>query len=384
MIIRASNQLDNNSPYSYVSSSLASGVTTVPVKNINAFQANWAIQLGKTGEELAEIVLLGTATPSGTAVTTTTATRYAHPTDTPVYAIKYNQIIFMRSVTGTAGTAYDMTDGTVAITPDSEYTQIDDPQGSATYAYKARFRNSVLGVGYDSPDSDWITPSGFTFYSLAKLRSRVKEALFSAGYIKYESSIDDWINEWVEQMTNSAIKVNQGYAMGTTSVAFGTAGLGTITVSDFKQPRKVEITYDGVSYENSTEIPLNRFSESDSFTSVYPQHSWNGDTTFQVRPQSTGGTARISYYALGQKLTNDTDELTLTLRGYTTGCIEYALYRAYDNDEKHDTADRHYGKFVEQKSNFISEITPRDLTGPKVIDLVEELSGRTDDLEYFS
>lgn len=382
MLIQARNTLDVRALNSYVSSNIAAGVGTVPVKNINSFAANQAVQLGKTGEELSEIKLISSGAPSGTAIVLTANTTYAHPTDTPVYAIKYDKMIFKRSTSGTAGTATAITSGTVSIAPDSEYTQFDDTSALSTYAYKACYLNSVTGE--ISSDSDWITPSGLTFYSLSKLRSRVKEALFSAGYIKFESSIDDWINEWVEQMTNSAIKVNQGYAMGTTSVAFGTAGLGTITVSDFKQPRKVEITYNGMLYENSTEIPLNRFSESDSFTSVYPQHSWNGDTTFQVRPQSTGGTARISYYALGQKLINDIDELTLTLRGYTTGCIEYALYRAYDNDEKHDTADRHYGKFVEQKSNFISEITPRDQTGPKIIDMVEELSGRTDDLEYFS
>lgn len=386
MIIRAQNNLDTTAPYSFVSSNIASGVASIPVKNINSFSASWAIQLGRTGEELCEIVVLGTATPSGTALTTTANTRYAHPTDTPVFATKYNQVIFSRSTTGTTGTAYDLTNGTVSITPDSEYTQFDDPTGVSTYAYKARFRNSVLGVGYDSEESDWITPSGASFYSLAQLRKSVEDNLFDAGYLDTkESIVDNWINGWQEQMNNAAIHVNQDYSLGTTSVTFGTAGLGTITVTDFKQPIKVEVSYNGTDYVNSRAIAFNSFEEGDFATSVYPVHYYKGNSVIGIRSAGSGGTARITYGALPAKLVDDADELSLVLRPYTSSCIDYCLARAYYNDQKTELARDHMQLFINSKQEFINQITPRDQSGVKFIRFDETLSGREDDidLEYF-
>src|SRR3990167_7500714 len=104
-VIKVKNNLANESPYSFLSSSISVGGTALPVKNINAFQASWGVQIGKSGEETSEILVLGTATPSGTALNTTGTTRFPHSTDTPIYAVKYDQIIFERSTSGTAGTA---------------------------------------------------------------------------------------------------------------------------------------------------------------------------------------------------------------------------------------------------------------------------------------
>jgi len=157
--------------------------------------------------------------------------------------------------------------------------------------------------------------------------------------------------------------------------------------SDFKTANKIEISYDGIQYTNSREIPVNRFTNSDTFSSLYPQHSWIGDTVFMTLPQGNAGTARITYSKLATRLVNDSDELPLSLRSYTTSCIEYVLYKAFDNDLKRDYAGDHYGKFVKLQQDFIHEITPRDFTGPKTIDLTESLSGSEDSMdlntEYF-
>ena len=213
MLVRARNTLDTTALSSNLTNNTAIGASTLPVQNINSFSASWAVQLGRTKEENAEIVVLGTATPSGTALALSGTARYAHNIDTPVYATKFDKIIFKRSTAGTSGTATAMTNGTVTITPDSEYTQFDDTTALSTYAYKAAYYNSVTVEV--SSDSDWITPTGFSFYSLAKLRQRSKDAIYNAGYIKSDEVIDDWINEWQEQMGNSAIKVNESYALGT-------------------------------------------------------------------------------------------------------------------------------------------------------------------------
>jgi len=179
----------------------------------------------------------------------TGTTTYDHAADTPVYAIKFDQIIFKRSTSGTAGTATAMTDGTVTITPDSEYTIFDDTTGASTYAYRTQYRNSVSGE--TSSDSDWQTTEGFSFYSLAKIRDRVKRKLFGNNIIQDDQTINDWINEWIESMNNVAIDVNKDYSYGTVDVAFGTSGLGTISTSNFKEVRRMWVTYNGTDYSQS-------------------------------------------------------------------------------------------------------------------------------------
>lgn len=353
--------------YSFTTNNGTAGGTIIPVRNVNGFAAQYAVQLGKTGEEQAEIVVI--TTPSGTALPLNSGTlRYPHPLDTPVYQINYDNIVFKRSTSGTAGTATAL--ATTPVTPDSLYTEYNDTSGAATYAYKVQYYNSVSGAL--SSESDWFSPSGPTWYSLQRLRGRVKAKLNNAGFIKQDTDIDDWINEWVEKMTNKALKVNEAYSTGSASYAFGTAGLGTVTEPLFKYASKIELTSDGgVTYRNSTEIPLNRYSSTDFFSSVTPRHAWLGDTTFQVLPYGNAGTARMTLGKLSTQLVDETDELPQFLRGYTTGCLEYCLYVAYDLDQKQAPAKDHYGRFLNEQLDFVKEITPRDQTGVRYIDMVE-------------
>lgn len=381
MIIRATNNLDVNSTYSFLSTSINSGVASLPVKNINAFNANWAVQIGKTGEETAEIVLLGTATPSGTAITTTANTRFSHPSDTPIYNIKYDQVIFSRSTTGTAGTAYDLTGGTVSITPDSDVTQIDDPQGLVTYAYKARYRNSVLGVSYDSPESDWITSTGFTFYSLAKIRERIKSKIFNSGYLKDDEQINDWINEWLEEMNNAIVNIDKSYSMGTVNVSFGTSGLGTVTSTDFKDMKRIWITYDGTNKYKATKRDTNNVEPDESFNEAHPYYIWKGDDVFQVQPPQSGGTAELEYYKRNPILVNDTDELPFAMRSYSNSFVNYGLAEAYYNDDKEEKGDRYLARANKDKQLFISEMTPRSFTGVELMDVTHSIFG--DDVAYY-
>lgn len=382
MILSVENNLQSNPQtlWSYVTSSISSGGTAVPVRNTNAFTVNYAIQIGKTGEEQSEIVVIDA--PSGTIlpITASGTLRFDHPLDTPVFQIHFDKIVFKRSTTGTTGTAVAL--ATVSITPDSLYTEYNDTTGASTYAYKTSYLDSVTGDV--SADSDWFTPSGPSFYSLQKMRQRAKDALYNANYIKSDDVINDWINEWCEQMNNAAVKVNKGYSIGTASYAFGTAGYGTITDAAFKQATKIEITWDGNSYTNSYELPMNQYTESDTFSAIRPRHSWEGDTVFRVLPNGSLGTARFSFGKLNTPLVNDADELAVVLRSYTTSCINYVLFRAYANDSKPEIATQYHNLFKDGKNDFVNEITPRDQTGYKTIEHVEGLSGMNEDVSLTS
>ena len=372
MIIRAENLLDTVSQYTYLSQTESLATTTLHVKTANGFGASWGVQLGKTGEEQSEIKILGTGVPSGTTLTLATATVNDHPTDTPVYAVKYDKIIFKVSTTGTAGTAVAIADGTKNITADSDTTNFDHTTGLSTYAYKTAYYNSILGT--PSSDSDWLTPAGYDFYSLAKMRQRTKDKLISAGYLGDDDIVDDWINEWLETMTNTAIDVNEDYNMGTVDVSFsGTTELGTITSSDFKQLRRVWYSTDGINWYNATKMNLTAYDPNQTFNTTYPYFYMQGDTVIGRQPHDTGGTLRLSYYKLNTVLTNETDTLPTTMKGYTKSFVDYSLAQAYYKDNKTNE-----GLACENKANaalerFKKDLTPRHKTGTTFVKIVESV-----------
>jgi hypothetical protein len=374
MIIPTRNILHETAPKTYLMNTEAAGTTVFRLRNTSGFGSSWAIQIGETGEEQTEVLLLSGNPPAiGTLGTSTASSTFEHPADTPVYAIKFNQVVFERSTTGTAGTATPMTSGTITYQADRDLTQFDDTTGSTSYAYRTYFRNSVLGA--NTTESDWITSAGFTFYSLASMRERIKDKLWDSNYIKEDSTIDSWINEWLFEMRNSAIAVNEDYALGTVDVGFdGTDGFGTVTTADFKQLRRVDITYNGNDYFLATKMNINDYLPDEQFSSVHPYITWRGDTIFRVRPDESGGTARITFYRIGTTMVNETDELELPMRGYTKSFVDYGLAQAFLKDGKKEEYRDKLTEAGMAKNQFVSELTPRIKTGPTMVDIVEPLN----------
>ena len=373
-IIQINNILTDTAQKSFLSTSVNAGTAVLPLKNINAFTASWAVQVGETGEEQSEVLLLGTATVAGTAGTTTTNTVYSHPADTPVYAIKYNQLIVKRSTAGTAGTASVMTDGTISITPDSAYTQFEDTTGLPAYTYKVIYYNDPLASSSD--ESDWLLTAGYSQYSLANIRQRVKNRLWDASYLS-DIVIDEWINEWKDQMVNTAISVNKDYALGSTEVAFsGTAEIGTITASDFKSIRRVWMSGNGVSgYFQATQMDLNDFRPDYIYTNTMPTFYHYGDNAIGRKPCSSSATASIIYYKLYENLADDTDELPSMMKNYTKTFIDYCESKALNKDNKSDVAKDSLIMAEAGKEEFRREITPRHETGPESVKIVDDIQG---------
>lgn len=376
MIIQQPNPQTQTLPKSFISASIGTSVT-IPVKNINSFTASEAIQIGETGQEQSEVQMLGTAAISGTALTLLGTTNYSHLTDTPVYPIKFDKLVFKVSTTGTAGTATAITDGTIDIQADNPFTQFDHTSGAATYAYKTSYLNSVGSAVSD--DSAWILPAGNSQYSLSRLRQRVRDKLFNSEFVE-DTTLNDWINEWKDELTNTAIKVNKAYAIGTTSVSFAAdTQMGTITDTDFKTINRIWFS-DGTASVPVGQIDLNEYHPDDIFSTNVPKFFYYGDNVIGRLPYEQATTATITYSKLNSNLSDDDDELPVPMRGYTKSFIDYCNSMAYykDNDE---TKGREFGNKAEiSRLQFEREITPRHETGPKYVTLVEPTS---EDSGYF-
>ena len=370
MLVPNRNLLSEFAPKTTLSSAVAAGGTIYPLQNTTGFTTGYAIQIGETGLDKSEVVI-GTVTNIGTI--TGAAANFPHPADTPIYNIKFDQVVFERSTAGTAGTATPMTNGTIGYQADADDTVFDDTSGSASYAYRTYFKNSAGVAGSTSIESDWITSAGFSFYSLGRLRERTREKLWSADYVN-DSQLNNWLNEWKDEMVNAAISVNQEYAMGTVLIGFGTDGLGTITTADFKQPRRVWVTYDsGANYTNSTKAGPTSFLPGQVIPATSPRHFFHGDSVLEFKPSDTAGSALVEFYRFGTTMVNDTDELPLPLRPYTNSFVSYGLSQALFKDEKFTEAKGKLGEANQAKELFKLESSPRDKSSQTQVEIVESV-----------
>jgi len=370
MIIPCKNTLASSAQKTFLTHTEAAGATALRWKNPNAFSASWGIQIGETGHEQTEIRLLGTSAVAGTAGTITVATLYEHQVDTPIYATKYDQVVFEVSTDGTAGTASPIADGTVTIQADSDYTQFDHTSGSASYAYKTYFRNSVLNV--TSTESDWIVGT-VPFYTLQAIRQRAKDKMWDASFVKDEQ-YDDWINEWKDEMNNALVDVDEDYALGSVNVSYsGTADLGTITNTDFKSIVRVWTTTNGSDWYKATKMGINKQNPNQEFYETAPYFYMYGDRIIGRQPHSSSGTAAIIYSKIEARLSNDMDELPVPMWAYTKSFVDYCLSQAYYKDGKTEIGDRYEAKANAAKDRFKKDLTPRLRTGADYIDIVEDL-----------
>ncbi len=369
MIIQVRNILDQQSPITYTTYPEVAGTNVLRWKNADQMGASYAIQVGATGIPQSEIVLLSSSTPAGTAGTLTGNTLFEHPTDTPLYGIKYDQVVFEVSLTGTAGVAAPITNGTVTIQPNSNFTYFDHTGGTNTYAYKTYYKNSITGS--TTIESDWITTAGFDFYSLANIRNRVRGRLYNSDYLQ-DSDIDYFTNEWLQMMFNAQVDVNDDYGLGTMGIAYG-AGveLGTVTANDFRGGfKRVWYTESSGTFE-AFKMDSNGFSPNQIFTTTYPRFYMQGDSIIGRKPIDNAGTFIVEYYKQTPILVNDTDVLPVPMQAFTKSFIDYGVGMALHKDNKHAEAAPFEASASGQLQMYKTAITPRNVSSATMINIVE-------------
>lgn len=158
----------------FLASSAAALDGTLTVANITGFDSNQILLIGDPGNQSSEIVRIDSTTqPSGSTITLATSTVYAHPANTPVYRLLFDQIEVSNALT-TTGSKTVLQNMPVDIVANSDTTDVNDTVNTMGY-YFARFVNSysflititristtatATAVGHGLSVGDTVTVSG--------------------------------------------------------------------------------------------------------------------------------------------------------------------------------------------------------------------------------
>jgi hypothetical protein len=214
-------------PSTYLTAAVAATGTALTVKSNLGFSNTDPQDLllfEKLGSEAAEIKRVNGAITDGTSLTSTAVT-FAHPIDTPVSKILFDQI----EISGASTLAGAKTViATVGINVTGQWT--DYVVAGTTYAYYfARFKNSLSTTPYFGAYSDGIAASGFTFKNVGFIRRQAFETTNEEPGGKFS---DKWVYDKVylgeldiaKRLKRWSWLVEQDYDAGN-------AATGVITVS---------------------------------------------------------------------------------------------------------------------------------------------------------
>lgn len=158
-VLRINHQSLPESPSTYLTAAAAASDTTLTVRDNTAFSNSAGgdlLLLGEFGEERAEIKQVNGAITAGTSLTSTALT-FAHPINTTVRKVLFDQVEIYGNSTASSSGATLIT--TISLDPSSPYTEYV-VTGTTYSFYGVRAIRSVATT-YNGSYSDFISSSGF-------------------------------------------------------------------------------------------------------------------------------------------------------------------------------------------------------------------------------
>lgn len=226
MVIAAQNPSTDELEKSYLTQAYSAGTTTLTVQNANRFAANDRLLLGTMGHEGSEVVTLSAVGADGQTLTIG-ATKFPHAIDDMVIQLRFDQVKFYRSTTGSTG-SYALLPTTpvdMDVDNDTLTTYFDDTSGLTTYYYKTALYNSQTAL--EAASSAPVGGGGFTRNQVGKL---VDDFLDEVGDPDDTQQIRDRIFTWLNLCSDDLItRTKRPYEfLHTRSVLGTTAGNETI------------------------------------------------------------------------------------------------------------------------------------------------------------
>ena len=172
---------------------IASGVTTIPVKNASKFRTNKYLCIGQYGDETSELIRIVGISKTDRTVTVETATTYPHYQNDPVFLFLYQKRRFYRWNANTSNWEHLSSEGSPKdIEVDNpQGTFFEDSEGTQDNKYIATYLD-VYGAVETSPlDAKEIYGGGASTDLISLYRIR-----YSAGFKENFSIEDSYIDQY--------------------------------------------------------------------------------------------------------------------------------------------------------------------------------------------
>jgi hypothetical protein len=286
--IRLTPLVENADEATALSADIAAASSTLTVQSINRFAVNKILLIGELGAEDSEIVKThASSAPSGSTITLSANTTYAHKAGTKVRMISFDQIELSHATTATGSkTVLTTTLGTglVALEADEMEMVYDETEFTSGY-YFGRYKNSIASTF--GSYSDAVPYGGFTEDSVAAVidyalkRSQVKD--FN----------DEISREWCYEEITDMLRHVQGKQKRWNKYQSLNTSLGT-TARGTRRVAMPDDIYDPDSNRSITGIRIGEgralaFKDPDEFE----EYLYGEKTTTVATQQTAGGTTLV-------------------------------------------------------------------------------------------
>ena len=325
IILKADNrQLTKNAKYSYLTTNYNSGVSALVVKNSDIASANDYALLGEFGSQQSEIVKISTITAATHTLNLVAATEFAHPQDTKVTILRYNQVKFYQ----TAAATFDSNENpleTVDIQAYKTHTIYQDSTNITGYGWFCFYNSTTAKI---TTNSNAIPYAGFDQSSVKEIFDEFF-SLLNNKEMKLVSHEDAfrWLNEGYNKAQNELNLVNLSYKVEAEWSVSTTANTQEYSLpSDFSNLRSVTNS-DGepIGFISLAKVPKN--DDDETYDSNNVKYFLRGKYIgFSPVPTSTD-TYYVYYQAKASTLSSYYDNLDLPDNNFYP-LVDFMLYRA--------------------------------------------------------
>lgn len=295
----------------YLTSSVSSGSSiALPVLNSSGFAANDLVTVGLLGQEKTEIRTLSTI--GSTISMTVNSIAIAHPANTFIQKVYFDQVVIERSTDG--GSSYTALT-TLSISGDQTKLQYFDATGSTTYYYRAYFHNSVTST--DSNASNVFSPTDPSVVDIIIDRF-IDKIESEGGKAPKRRTLLYLLSEADMRIARSIVLNNDQVYKLDYDIALISGQQDYILPKNYQIGTRVMVNFDSTQEKKESElIDINYGAGGESFSKGFPKHSIyqkNSDRRYYLRlrptPESTDtGEITVTYLATPVPINAMTDTL---------------------------------------------------------------------------
>lgn len=216
--------IENALEETFISADVASGSSTITVANIDGFAISQYLWINPFSERSEIVIVHASTAPSGSTITLTANTSFAHFTGEKVYRIEFNQVEISTAATISGSKTVLVTQ---ALQAEQRETLYLDTSVSTGY-YFARFKASVAGTfgSYSDP----VIYDGFASNTLGYMVERALSdlELTLSEKISWKDCFE-WVNSGLRLIQGKLMRWPEHYSYNT-SIGTTARGVNTITM----------------------------------------------------------------------------------------------------------------------------------------------------------